>query len=180
MANTERTYNVPLRREFLKVPRYKRAKTAMNALKRFLSRHMKSEEVYIGRRLNQEVWKRGMKNPPHHVKVDVVKEDDGKVFAELSGFKYEKPVVEEEGKKKKETAEEKIGEKKIKEEFKKLEKKTEQIKEEKAKKGEEKEKKIEKLEKKEEKAEKEKKPSLRLGKQEMHAHDKKPKERPAA
>src|SRR3989338_3820247 len=175
----ERTYNVPLRREFLKVPRYKRAKTAMNALKRFLSRHMKSEEVYICKRLNEEIWKRGIKNPPHHVKVDVVKEDDSKVYAELSGFKYEKPVIEEEAKAgKKEKAELKEGEKKIEQEFEKLEKKTEKIKEEKAKKGEEKEKKLEKMEKEEAKAEKEKKPALRLNKQSMHAHDKKPKERP--
>ncbi|MBW3023185.1 60S ribosomal protein L31 [Candidatus Woesearchaeota archaeon] len=105
----ERTYNVPLRREFLKVPRYKRAKTAINALKTFLIRHMKSEEVYIGKRLHEKIWERGIKNPPHHVKVDVVKEDDGKVFAELSGFKYEKPVEAAEPKKKgKETMMEKL------------------------------------------------------------------------
>ena len=166
----ERTYNVPLRREFLKSPRYRRAKKAVSALIRFIQRHMKSEEVYIGRRLNEKIWERGMKNPPHHVNIAVVKEDDGKVYAELVGFKYEKPLTEEEEKKakkeekkeekageKKEVREEKAkkekpaeikkGEKKIEEEFKKLEEKTEKIKETKAKSGEEKEKKLERMEK---------------------------------
>jgi ribosomal protein L31E len=35
----ERTYNVPLRREYLKVPRYRRAKKAVTALKEFVSKH---------------------------------------------------------------------------------------------------------------------------------------------
>ena len=159
----ERAYNVPLRREFLKVPRYKRAKTAVNALKRFLHKHMKSEEIFIGKRLNEQIWENGMRNPPHHVSIGVVKEDDGKVYAELSGFKYEKPLTEEETKKaEKEKTEFKKGETKIKEELKELEQKTEKIKEEKARKGEEKEKKIEKLEKKEELEEKKIKPGEKI------------------
>jgi len=152
----ERNYNVPLRREFLKAPKYRRAKSAINALKRFLQKHMKSEEIYIGRRLNEKIWEKGIKNPPHHVAITVVKEDDGKVYAELAGFKYEKPVTEEEAKKakkeekkepEKKPSEVKKGEEKIKEELKDLQQKTEKIKEEKSKKGEEKEKKLEKMEK---------------------------------
>jgi large subunit ribosomal protein L31e len=175
MAVIERTYNVPLRREFLRAPRYKRAKTAVNALRKFLQRHMKSEEVFIGRRLNEKLWERGIKNPPHHVQVGVVKEEDGKVFAELLGFKYEKPVVEEEGKKKKKEAKEELaeGKKKIEEEFKKLEEKTERIKEEKEKKGEDKEKKLDNLSKHEGK-----KPSPR-GNVPTDQHEKKRKEKPA-
>ena len=44
----ERVYNVPLRKEFLKAPRYKRAKKAVTALKQFLVRHMKSDKIKIG------------------------------------------------------------------------------------------------------------------------------------
>ena len=151
----ERAYNVPLRREFLKAPRYKRAKKAVNTLRRFLEKHMKSEEVLIGKRLNEKIWERGIKNPPHHINITVVKEDDGKVYAELAGFKYEKPLTEEELKKMEKESKKgaksafKEGEEKIKDEIKKLEEKTEQIKEEKAKKGEEKEKELEKLSQKE-------------------------------
>ncbi len=140
----ERIYNVPLRREWLKVPKYKRAKKAIFALKRFLSRHMKSQDVLIGKRLNEFIWQSGIRAPPHHVKINVVKEDDGKVYAELFGFKYEKAV---------EIKEEKEGKTEKKEETKeeKLEKKTEEAKKEKSVKGAEKEKKLDKLEKAEEK-----------------------------
>jgi len=170
----EREYNVPLRREFIKAPKYKRTKSAAHALRRFLQKHMKSEDVLIGKRLNDKLWENGIRNPPHHLKVSVVKEDDGKVYAELSGFKYEKPVSEEESKKAKAELkkEAKKGEVEIKEELKELEKKTEKIKEEKAKKGEQKEKQIEKMEKKEELEEK----KIRPGEKIPERQDKKRKE----
>lgn len=84
----ERTYIIPLRREWLKVPRYKRAKKASTAVREFLAKHMKSDNVKIGNGLNMELWKHGIKNPPHKIKVSVIKEDDGTVKAELFGKKY--------------------------------------------------------------------------------------------
>ena len=100
-STLERVYNVPLRKEFQKVPVYKRAKKAVSAMKSFLSRHMKSDEVKLGVYLNEKIWERGIKNPPHHVKVKAIKYEDGKVFAEL----VDAPIVEktkEEAKKVKE------------------------------------------------------------------------------
>ncbi len=85
MAAIERTYNIPLRKDFLRAPRYKRAKKAVSALKLFLQRHMKSDDIRIGKHLNKKLWEHGIKNPPHHVKVNVLKEDDGTVRAELFG-----------------------------------------------------------------------------------------------
>lgn len=96
MEKIQRTYNVPLRREWLKAQKYKRAKKAVTALREFLQHHMKSDDVHIGRHLNEELWKRGMKSPPHHVKVDVLKENN-KVVAELSGKPL--PEIKKEGKK---------------------------------------------------------------------------------
>ena len=85
MANTiERTYTIPLRREFLKVQFHKRAKKATKAVKEFLVKHMKCQTVKLGKFLNEELWKNGMKNPPPNVKINVVKKDD-KVVAELFG-----------------------------------------------------------------------------------------------
>ena len=86
----ERSYNIPLRREFMKVQRYKRAKKAVNAVKKFLSRHMKSETIKVGKNLNKKIWERGIKNPPHHVKVTARKDKEGVVFAELFGIPAEK------------------------------------------------------------------------------------------
>lgn len=81
----ERTYNIPLRKEFQKVPKYKRAKKAITALRKFLARHMKSDQIKLGKHLNELIWNNGIKNPPHHVNVSVVKEDNGTVRAELIG-----------------------------------------------------------------------------------------------
>lgn len=91
----ERSYNIPLRKEFMKVPRYKRAKKAATALKEFLLKHMKGEDVKIGKNLNMEIWKRGIRNPPHHIKVNAVKGDDNIIKAELLGKKYEEKTKEE-------------------------------------------------------------------------------------
>jgi large subunit ribosomal protein L31e len=85
----ERTYTIPLRKGFINAPRYKKTKNAVSELKYFLSRHMKSENVLIGKHLNEHLWLHGIKNPPHSVKVVVIKEDDGTVKAELAGFKYD-------------------------------------------------------------------------------------------
>ncbi|MBS3097851.1 60S ribosomal protein L31 [Candidatus Woesearchaeota archaeon] len=92
----ERTYNVPLRKEWLKSPRWNRTKKAVSALRAFIAKHMKSDDVKIGKYVNLELWKHGIKNPPHHVKVNCVKFDDGKVIAELFG----RPIEEEKPKEK--------------------------------------------------------------------------------
>ncbi len=98
----ERTYNVPLRKGFMTAPKYRRAKKAMNTLKEFLVKHMKSENLFIGHHINQAIWKNGIKNPPHHIKIDVKKDETGKVFAEMSGVKLEVPKKAEDKKSKKE------------------------------------------------------------------------------
>ena len=127
MAKLERIYTIPLRSEWLKVPAYKRSKKAMKAVREFLIKHMKSENVKLGRMLNMHVWENGIKKPPHHVKVTAVKFDDGPVRAELIGFPVEEKKVEKTEKtaktaaskaaqteKKAARAEQKSGEEKIK------------------------------------------------------------------
>ncbi|MFH0752582.1 MAG: 50S ribosomal protein L31e [archaeon] len=82
----ERKYIIPLRKEWLKVPIYKRSKKAGAALKQFLQKHMKVEDVKIGKYLNQAIWARGMKKPPHKIEVlatKVEEKDRTYVFAEL-------------------------------------------------------------------------------------------------
>lgn len=115
MAKIERTYNIPLRTSFRNVPEYKRAKKAVNAVKRFIEQHMKSDKIKLGNNLNKKLWQNGIKNPPHHVKVTALKEDDGLVRVELFGFnvsevalkpkKDEKPKKEEAAKKEEAQAE---------------------------------------------------------------------------
>jgi len=126
----EREYIIPLRKEFQKAPKYKRAKKTIKALKEFLAKHMKSDNIKIGKYLNLKVWEHGIKNPPHKVKVKVEKFDDGLVKAELVGAPVEKPKEE---KKKPVKKEEKKEVTPKEEEKKQPEKKPEEKKEEPAK-----------------------------------------------
>jgi ribosomal protein L31E len=114
----EREYNVPLRREFIKTANWKKTKKASKALREFLVKHMKPEgmdggNVKIGKYLNEELWKHGIRNPPHHVKLIAKKDDKGIVTAELVGAPEEKP---KEGEKKEAPAASKKEEKKAGEE----------------------------------------------------------------
>ena len=58
----------------MKAPSYRKTKRALKAIKEFLIRHMKAEEVKIGKYLNLELWKHGRKNPPPRIKVKAIKD----------------------------------------------------------------------------------------------------------
>jgi len=93
----ERTYVIPLRREFQKAPIYKRTKRAVAATKTFLKKNMKMDDIKLGRHLNMVLWARGNRNPPHKVEVsaEVIKDKDGDyVYAELVGVEKEQLKVE--------------------------------------------------------------------------------------
>ncbi len=120
MADEQKTFIIPLRKEFQKVPDWRRTSKAVKATRNFLLHHLKVEEVSLGRYLNMELHSRGRKNPPHKIKVKVWKEGD-KFKAELFDAPVEKPVVEE---KKKGKIESKIEVKETKQE-----EKREQVKE---------------------------------------------------
>lgn len=85
--SVERIYNVPLRKEFLKIQRWRRTERAVTALRTFLKKHMKTEVVRLGKEINEKLWQHGIKNPPHHIKVTVTKNEKGEAIAELFGVK---------------------------------------------------------------------------------------------
>ncbi|MBW2971872.1 50S ribosomal protein L31e [Candidatus Woesearchaeota archaeon] len=154
----ERTYNIPLRKEFRKAPPYKRAKKAVTAVREYMQKHMKCENVLIGPKLNLKIWEHGIKNPPHHIKVTAVKDEkEDSVRVELFGFEFKKKETKEKKEKPKGIAgklQEKLGPKE--EEAPKTEAtKKKDIKD--VKKGVEKKEAAEKKEKKEETKPKEKK-----------------------
>jgi len=87
-AILEREYIVPLRKEWLKVPEYKRANKATKALKQFIAKHMKVydrdlKKIKIDQILNNEIRFRGMRKPPAKIKVKAIKLDTGIVRVEL-------------------------------------------------------------------------------------------------
>lgn len=128
----EREYIIPLREKGRVVPIYKKTPKAIRTIKEFLVKHMKIRDrdlkkIKIDSYLNDAMWSRGIKNPPHKIKVKAIKEGDI-VRVELVDFsdkikfkKLRKEKVEEKGKeiaegKKKILEKEKEESEKIKEE----------------------------------------------------------------
>ena len=102
----ERVYNVPLRKKYQRAPRWKRTNRAVSALKEFVKKHMKSDNIKMGKYANLELWKHGIRNPPHHIKVNCKKNEEGLVTIELVGAPEEKKSEKKKQKPKKETEEE--------------------------------------------------------------------------
>lgn len=77
----EREYTIPLRREWTKVPGYKRTAKSVKAIKEFIAKHMKVPNrnldlVKIDSYLNNEIWYRGSRNAPARVTVKAIKTGD--------------------------------------------------------------------------------------------------------
>ena len=113
----ERVYTIPLRKAF-KRARTQRADAAISVIRAFILRHMKSDEVRIGKYLNEYIWQRGRKKIPRRVKVKTeieTRENKKIATVELMGHEYKSlkvqaPKVTEETKKK---IEERLGQKAI-------------------------------------------------------------------
>jgi len=112
----EREYIIPLRARGKAVPRYKKTPKAIKTIKEFLVRHMKIKDrdlskIKIDKYLNEQMWFRGIKRPPHKIKIKAVKEkgivkvelvnySENLKFKKLREIRKEK-IAEEVGKKKK-------------------------------------------------------------------------------
>ncbi len=79
----DRLYTVPLAK-VRAAPRYKRAKRAIELLKRFAVRHMKPDELVIMQDVNELIWERGIQKPPRKVRVRMTKNVDGLVTIYLA------------------------------------------------------------------------------------------------
>ena len=85
-AAEEKLFTIPLRKQWLKVPKNKRAKRSINTIRAYLSRHMKipETEVRISPKLNDSVWIRGAGKPPGRTRIKASFDAEaGMVFASL-------------------------------------------------------------------------------------------------
>ena len=89
----ERIVTVPLSRAWI-APRHSRTKRAINILKEYAEKHMKSSEIKIDTSLNEQLWNRGITSPPRRITVKMSKDEDGIVTISLP--KEKKPAEEEE------------------------------------------------------------------------------------
>jgi len=139
----ERIYTINIRKAISKAPRWEKSKRGMAVVKSFLKRHMKGDEVKIGKSITEEIWKRGNQNPPKSIRIHAIlteDEDKGKVVkAELLGVPFPEEKEKKKEKKKEEKPKEEVKKEKTKpEEMPKEEIKKEGIKPEEPKKEEKK------------------------------------------
>ena len=125
---SEREYIINLRREIMKVPRYRRTPKAIKAIKQFIAKHMRIPDrdlnkVKIDKWLNQEMWFRGIQNPLTKIKVKAKKEGENIIVSLVDIPEKIKFQIAREEKSKK--ASEKVKEKK-KEEKAEIEKRAEE------------------------------------------------------
>ena len=78
-----RVYMVPLRRAF-EAPRYRRSKVAVRIIREFTTKHMKATEVKIEQDVNEQIWSRGITNPPRRIKLEMERDEDGVVSVRLA------------------------------------------------------------------------------------------------
>jgi len=88
----ERVYTINLGKVLLS-PNNQRAKRAINMIREFAIRHMKSEDIKIEEDVSHLVWARGIRHPPRKIRVKLTKDDDGTVL--ISIYQEENPKKEE-------------------------------------------------------------------------------------
>ncbi|MEM3143961.1 MAG: 50S ribosomal protein L31e [Candidatus Nitrosotenuis sp.] len=119
----ERVYTINLGKVWLS-PNNQRAKRAINMIKEFSRRHMKTEQIKIDQELSHLVWQRGIRSPPRKVRVRMSKTDEGYVVVSP----YEEGVTKSEEKTKEKKSKTEAKEKPKTEEKPNLEDKTESAK----------------------------------------------------
>ena len=118
----ERIYTINLGKVLLS-PNNQRAKRAINMIREFATKHMKSENVKIEEEISHLVWARGIRHPPRKIRVKITK-DDGNVI--VSKYQEEKVAEETTKKSDKKSDDKKKGDKKSGDKPKKEEKKAEE------------------------------------------------------
>ena len=91
----ERVYTVNLGKVLLS-PDNQRAKRAINMVKEFAQRHMKTGQIKIEEDVSHLLWSRGIKHPPRKIRVRMTKTDDGYVL--ISKYEGEEAIGKEEKK----------------------------------------------------------------------------------
>ena len=88
----ERVYTIPLGKVLLS-PDNQRAKRAINMIKEFARKHMKTQEIKIDEDVNQLVWARGICRPPRKIRVLLTKTDQGHIL--VSTYEEKESEVKE-------------------------------------------------------------------------------------
>ena len=83
----ERVYTINLGKVLLSQSQH-RSVRALNMIREFARRHMRTQSVKIDEDLAQQIWARGVRRPPRKIRVRMYKTDTGDILVS----KYETPV----------------------------------------------------------------------------------------
>ena len=92
----ERVYTIPLGKVLLS-PNTHRAVRAINMIKEFARRHMKTYSVKIDEEISHIIWARGVRSPPRKIRVKMTKTDEGHILVSPYQDEIESgPITEKE------------------------------------------------------------------------------------
>jgi len=92
----ERVYTIPLGKVLLSQSQH-RAVRAINMIREFARKHMKTQEIKIDEEVAHLIWSKGVRSPPRKIRVKMTKTDDGFILVsnyEDDGESIEKPSPE--------------------------------------------------------------------------------------
>ena len=79
MSSEERVYTINLGKALLSQSQH-RAVRAINMIREFASKHMRSGDVKIDEDLAHQIWARGVRNPPRRIRVKMWTGDSGEII----------------------------------------------------------------------------------------------------
>ena len=75
----ERVYTIPLGKVLLSQSQH-RAVRAINMIREFARKHMKTQEIKIDEEVAHLIWSKGVRSPPLKIRVKLTKTDDGYIL----------------------------------------------------------------------------------------------------
>ena len=75
----ERVYTIPLGKVLLSQSQH-RSVRAINMIREFARKHMKTQEIKIDEEVAHLIWSKGVRSPPRKIRVKMVKTDDGHIL----------------------------------------------------------------------------------------------------
>ncbi|BAO40476.1 60S ribosomal protein L31 [Kluyveromyces marxianus] len=88
-----REYTINMHKRLHGVSFKKRAPKAVKEIKKFAKLHMGTDDVRLDPKLNQEIWKRGIKGVPFRLRLRISRRRNEEEDAKNPLFSYVEPVV---------------------------------------------------------------------------------------
>jgi len=79
----EKILTLNVRKDLLRTKTWKRGGSVAGVLRKKIQKMFKEQRLIIDKGVNEEIWKRGMKNPPMRLRLKATKVDENTVRIEL-------------------------------------------------------------------------------------------------